>query len=45
MNIATIIIITLISALTLYLVFLVIGVGGIAKNLKAQGLEKKNRNE
>lgn len=44
MNFATIAIITIISTLTLYLVFLVIGVGGIAQNRNAQGLDQKNKN-
>ncbi len=34
-------IITLISTLSLYLIFLLLGVGGIAKNREAQGLDKK----
>tara|TARA_B100000700_G_C14214270_1_gene476216 strand:+ start:66 stop:203 length:138 start_codon:yes stop_codon:yes gene_type:complete len=42
MNFATILIITFISTLTLYVMFLLLGVGGIAKNRKAQGLDQKS---
>ncbi len=38
MNFATVAIITIISTLVFYMVFLVLGVGGIAKNRRAQGL-------
>tara|TARA_Y100001968_G_scaffold65328_1_gene56025 strand:+ start:479 stop:619 length:141 start_codon:yes stop_codon:yes gene_type:complete len=38
MNLATIAIITIISTVFLYMIFLVLGVGGIAKNRRAQGL-------
>ena len=40
MNFGTIAIITIISTLFLYTIFFVFGVGGIAKNRKAQGLDK-----
>ena len=40
MNIATIAIITMISTLFFYMIFLVLGVGGIAKNRRAQGLDQ-----
>ena len=40
MNFATIAIIMVISSLFFYMIFLVLGVGGIAKNRKAQGLDK-----
>jgi hypothetical protein len=40
MNFATIAIITIISTLFFYMIFLVLGVGGIAKNRRAQGLDK-----
>ena len=40
MNFATIAIITIISTLFLYIIFLVLGVGGIAKNRRAQGLDQ-----
>tara|TARA_Y100001968_G_C18877602_1_gene490148 strand:- start:175 stop:309 length:135 start_codon:yes stop_codon:yes gene_type:complete len=43
MNFVTISIITIISALTFYLIFLVLGVGGIAKNRDAQGLSEKSQ--
>ncbi len=41
MNIATIAIITIISTLFFYMIFLVLGVGGIAKNRRAQGLDQR----
>ena len=41
MEFFTFALITLISTLTLYFVFLLIGVGGIPKNRKAQGLDQK----
>ena len=40
MNFATIAIIMIISTAFLYLTFLVLGVGGIAKNRRAQGLDQ-----
>ena len=40
MNFATIAIITIISTLFFYMIFLVLGVGGIAKNRRAQGLDR-----
>ncbi len=40
MNFGTIAIITIISTLFFYMIFLVLGVGGIAKNRRAQGLDK-----
>ena len=45
MNIATIAIITIISTLIFYMVFLVLGVGGIAKNRRAQGLDQSKRSD
>ena len=45
MNIATIAIITIISTLFFYMVFLVLGVGGIAKNRRAQGLDQVQRGD
>ena len=42
MNLVTISIITIVSTLFLYLIFLVLGVGGIAKNRKAQGFDQKS---
>jgi len=45
MNFATILVITIISALFLYMIFLVLGVGGIAKNRRAQGLDQSNRSD
>tara|TARA_Y100001968_G_C18941228_1_gene518821 strand:+ start:352 stop:486 length:135 start_codon:yes stop_codon:yes gene_type:complete len=44
MNFATIAIITTFSTLILYLIFLVLGLAGITKNRKAQGLDKKTNN-
>ena len=40
MNFATIALITVVSAISLYVIFLVLGVGGIAKNRSAQGLDQ-----
>jgi len=40
MNFATITIITIISTLFFYMTFLVLGVGGIANNRRAQGLDQ-----
>ena len=40
MNFASIAIITIVSTIFFYVIFLVLGVGGIAKNRKAQGLDK-----
>jgi len=42
MNIATILIITCLSTVTLYLLFLLLGVVGISKNREAQGLDPKS---
>ena len=40
MDFATIAIITIVSSVFLYTMFLVLGVGGIARNRKAQGLDQ-----
>ncbi len=40
MNFATISILTIFFTVSLYLIFLLLGVGGIAKNRKAQGLDQ-----
>ena len=45
MNFATIAIITIISTLFFYMIFLVLGVGGIAKNRRAQGLDQNQRSD
>ncbi len=45
MNFLSIAIITIISALSLYIIFLVLGVGGISKNRAAQGLDQKQRSD
>jgi len=45
MNFATIAIITIISTVLFYMIFLVLGVGGIAKNRRAQGLDQSKRSE
>ena len=45
MNHATIAIITIISTLLLYMMFLVIGVGGISKNRRAQGLDQNQKTD
>tara|TARA_B100001250_G_C19708232_1_gene747938 strand:+ start:482 stop:616 length:135 start_codon:yes stop_codon:yes gene_type:complete len=42
MNFATIAIIIFISTVSLYMIFLVLGVGGIAINRTAQGLDQKS---
>tara|TARA_Y100001968_G_scaffold139021_1_gene127162 strand:- start:312 stop:452 length:141 start_codon:yes stop_codon:yes gene_type:complete len=39
MNIATIATITVAFAVSLYVIFLVLGAGGVAKNRRAQGLD------
>ena len=41
MNLATISIFIVVSTFSLYLIFLVLGVGGISKNRIAQGLDQK----
>ena len=38
----TILVITFISSIGLYMFFLLIGVGGISKNRKAQGIDQKS---
>jgi len=43
MNFATIAIITVIFTACFYMTFLVLGVGGIAKNRRAQGLDQSKR--
>ncbi len=45
MNFSTIAIITIITTLCFYIIFLVLGVGGIAKNRKAQGLDQSKEND
>jgi len=45
MNFATIAIITILSTVFLYVIFLVLGVGGIAKNRRAQGLDQSKRSD
>tara|TARA_Y100001968_G_C18922140_1_gene510265 strand:- start:430 stop:552 length:123 start_codon:yes stop_codon:yes gene_type:complete len=40
MNFTTIAIVSIFLTLTLYVAFLVVGVGGIRKNRKAQGFDK-----
>ena len=44
MNLVSAIMITLISSLTIFLLFLVIGTVGIDRNRKAQGLDDKMKN-
>ena len=41
MDFPTILVITFISSLSLYFIFLLIGVGGISRNRKAQGIDQK----
>ena len=45
MNFATVAIITIISTLVFYMVFLVLGVGGITQNRKAQGLPQNQTSD
>ena len=45
MNFAMIAIITIISTVLFYVIFLVLGVGGIVKNRRAQGLDQSKRSE
>ena len=45
MNFATIGILTIITTAFLYIVFLVLGVGGIAKNRRAQGLDQNQTSD
>tara|TARA_Y100001968_G_scaffold92078_1_gene82804 strand:+ start:803 stop:943 length:141 start_codon:yes stop_codon:yes gene_type:complete len=45
MNFVTIAIITVISTISLYIIFLALGVGGIAKNRRAQGLDQNQIND
>ena len=45
MNFATIALITVLFTASLYLIFLVLGVGGISKNRVAQGLDQNQRND
>ena len=45
MNFATIAIITVLSTVSFYIFFLVLGVGGVAKNRRAQGLDQNQRGD
>jgi len=45
MNFATIAIFTIIFTLSFYLIFLVLGVGGIGQNRSAQGIDQKSKNQ
>ncbi len=45
MDFTSIAIITIISTLFLYAIFLLLGVGGIAENRRAQGLDQNQRND
>ena len=45
MNFATIAIITIISTVFFYMIFLVLGVEGIAKNRRAQGLDQSKKSD
>tara|TARA_Y100001968_G_scaffold119447_1_gene108822 strand:- start:663 stop:803 length:141 start_codon:yes stop_codon:yes gene_type:complete len=45
MNFATIAIVTIVSTVFFYVVFLVLGVGGIDKNRRAQGLDQSKRSD
>ena len=43
MNLASIFILVTIFTVTLYVVFLVLGLGGISKNRRAQGIDQNHR--
>tara|TARA_B100000700_G_C14475407_1_gene592644 strand:- start:104 stop:238 length:135 start_codon:yes stop_codon:yes gene_type:complete len=43
MNFATIVIITFIASVSFYIIFLVLGVGGIANNRNAQDLDHESK--
>jgi len=45
MNFATIAVFTIVFTLSFYLIFLVLGVGGIAQNRSAQGLDQKSNKQ
>ena len=45
MNTASIAVITLVTTLSVYLIFLVLGVGGIANNRAAQGLDQNQKSD
>jgi len=45
MNFATIAIITIVSTVFFYMIFLVLGLGGIAKNRRAQGLDQSKSSD
>ena len=45
MNFATITIFTILSTVSLYIIFLVFGLGGISKNRAAQGLDQNKRSD
>ena len=45
MNSTSIVVITLVTTLFIYLIFLVLGVGGIANNRAAQGLDQNQKND
>ena len=44
MSLTNIAIISLVTAICFYIAFLVLGVGGIAQNRRAQGLDERSRN-
>ena len=45
MNIVSVAVITLVATLSLYLIFLVLGVGGVANNRAAQGLDQNQKSD
>tara|TARA_Y100001968_G_C19024218_1_gene556631 strand:- start:223 stop:363 length:141 start_codon:yes stop_codon:yes gene_type:complete len=45
MNLSTIAIFIIIFSVFFYMIFLVLGVGGIAKNRRAQGIDKSKRSD
>jgi len=45
MSFATIAIFTILSTISLYMFFLVLGLGGVSKNRAAQGLDQNKRSD
>ena len=45
MNIVSVAVITVVTTLSLYLIFLVLGLGGVANNRAAQGLDQNQKSD
>ena len=45
MNITSVAIITVVTSLSFYLIFFVLGVGGVANNRAAQGLDQNKKSD